>query len=449
MSRQFFDDMYARAESERRIKETSDPDYETQRQARNAQTMKKLRAQRPWESSDLSREEYALRLNMMLDKFSGKNNERKDNPMNTFRPPYHVDFHSERGEVTINVTDADGKDVWYATTETVNELIEGGFLSTKGFAMERSVLDYLRSVGIIPDPSDAPKKGTSAYYADLFEKSGMKTRHDNPIHTNTFEIGRYENGTWLGTLTGPFHSLDEAITAARECNLHETVAVRDVYSRRILHVGKRKRATRADQIHRSNVARGYENLEKIARMDRERKSNPDAERPSYTVIVSNMGTLCDTYDRREAMDYFKSAVEEVSAPRGRASGESVTLMFDGEIIREYQNEFQSHRQGTRESNPTATEVASWVDHYKGSMEKRIDGVPEKSHYVIAIQTTDNQSAFLRVGKGSKFDTDPAKARVYRNSDKANEAATKVMNWLKKKYPAKAKKIKSIGVQPKK
>ena len=83
------------------------------------------------------------------------------------------------------------------------------------------------------------------------------------------------------------------------------------------------------------------------------------------------------------------------------------------------------------------------------MEKRIDGVPERAHYVVKIVTKDGQDAWLRVGKGTKFDTDPSKARVYRNGDKANEAATKVANWLKKKQPAKWKKIATISAEPKK
>lgn len=264
--------------------------------------------------------------------------------MKNFRPPYHVDFHSERGEVTIYVTDADGKDVWYADTDAVNQLVEDGFISTRGFVMgrnmrpdvlERSVLDYLREVGVISD--------------------------------------------------GGFP----------------------------------------------------------------RRRNPSKERPSYQVIVSNMGTLCDTYDRAEAMSYFKEAVAEVSAPRGRASGESVTLMFDGEIIREYQNEFQSHRQGTRHDNPTQTDVENWTERYRASVQKRVDGVPSQAQYVVKIVTTKGETAFLRVGKGTKFDTDANSARVYRSGEKANEAATKVSNWLKKKNPAKWKAIKSISAEPKK
>jgi len=94
-----------------------------------------------------------------------------------------------------------------------------------------------------------------------------------------------------------------------------------------------------------------------------REDNP---RPEYQVIVSNVGSLVSTYDRREAMDYFNSAKEEVSQPRGRSSGETVTLMYGGEIIKEYTNDFQSRRQGTREDNPnrnTATGAKStrWED----------------------------------------------------------------------------------------
>jgi hypothetical protein len=303
--------------------------------------------------------------------------------MKNFRPPFHVDFHSERGEVTIYVTDADGKDVWYADTDAVNQLVEDGFISTRGFAMgrnmrpdvlERSVLDYLRSSGVITNELSESRR----YFADeqdsLYDENPRR-RNPNDVHID-------------------IHS-------------HNT----------------RGRGVRA--------------------------SNPRGERPSYQVIVSNMGTLCDTYDRAEAMDCFNEYVDIVSSPRGRASGESVTLMFDGEILKEYQNEFQSHRQGTRYDNPTQTDVENWTERYRASVQKRVDGVPSQAQYVVKIVTTKGETAFLRVGKGTKFDTDANSARVYRSGEKANEAATKVSNWLKKKNPAKWKAIKSISAEPKK
>ena len=308
--------------------------------------------------------------------------------MKHFREPFHVDFHSERGEVSIHVTDADDNEVWYADTDMVNELVEDGFLDTRGFIMgrnarpdvlENSVIDYLRSVGIIADRSEKPSRHASLPTTVYDDAQDL---YDENPH------GRRRN-------PGDVHI--------------------DIHSHN----------TRGSHV---------------------RAKNP---RPSYQVIVSNVGTLCDTYDRNEALDYYKHAVAEVSSPRARVSGETVTLFFDGEILKEYQNEFQSKRLGTRHENPTREDVDGWIDHYRTSMEKRIDGVPEKAHYVVKIVTKDDQDAWLRVGKGTKFDTDPAKARVYRNGDKANEAATKVANWLKKKQPAKWKKIATISAEPKK
>lgn len=209
---------------------------------------------------------------------------RQDNPMKNFRPPYHVDFHSERGEVTIYVTDADGKDVWYADTDAVNQLVEDGFISTRGFVMgrnmrpdvlERSVLDYLREVGVITNVMPESRR----YFAD------------------------------------------------------------------------------------------------------------------------EQDSLYDENPRR--------------------------------------------------ANPTQTDVENWTERYRSSVQKRVDGVPSQTQYVVKIVTTKGETAFLRVGKGTKFDTDANSARVYRSGEKANEAATKVSNWLKKKNPAKWKAIKSISAEPKK
>lgn len=302
--------------------------------------------------------------------------------MKNFRPPYHVDFHSERGEVTIYVTDADGKDVWYADTDAVNQLVEDGFISTRGFVMgrnmrpdvlERSVLDYLREVGVITNVMPESRR----YFAD--EQDSLYD--ENPRRRNPSDV--------------PDNKLSRAAM----------------------------RGKRFMEAHR--------------------------DRPSYQVIVSNIGTVCDTRDRAEAMGCFNEYVDIVSSPRGRASGESVTLMSDGEILKEYQNEFQSHRQGTRHDNPTQTDVENWTERYRASVQKRVDGVPSQTQYVVKIVTTKGETAFLRVGKGTKFDTDANSARVYRSGEKANEAATKVSNWLKKKNPAKWKAIKSISAEPKK
>lgn len=498
--------------------------------------------------------------------------------MKTFRPPFHVDFHSERGEVTINVTDADGKDVWYATTETVNELIEDGFLSTKGFAMgrnlrpdvlERSVLDYLNSVGIIDNrfiggPSrdvsrsawgiqgghaSPPQKGTHDYYADLFEKSGMKTRHDNPrypdFNENTFVPGEafisvhpshlvmrgqkvrewnaqlIKAGKILAAAKGKTEeqaraALKEQISKNTRAERKEENRLRDreevgaMYLRQSMRennpierlydlyvinekTGRKTKLTDTPDTHaRIMTLKSKFNPHKDVRFFvEEYKSNPGdvhidihshntrgsggvhAKNPMFSGEgheegIPRFGRFYDRNGRVAVFgerDNYRIEYPFMDGPvkaywfekvNGRPQGAFAIRHNTPEAVRLLVKETEAYDSSTpfyeprvRRDNPTAADVAGWVDHYKGSMEKRIDGVPEKSHYVIAIQTTDNQSAFLRVGKGSKFDTDPAKARVYRNSDKANEAATKVMNWLKKKYPAKAKKIKSIGVQPKK
>ena len=55
----------------------------------------------------------------------------------------------------------------------------------------------------------------------------------------------------------------------------------------------------------------------------------------YQVMVSNIGTVCDTDERGEALDSY---IEYMRASRdgyGKTGGESVVLFNNGEIEREY------------------------------------------------------------------------------------------------------------------
>lgn len=269
--------------------------------------------------------------------------------MKNFRPPYHVDFHSERGEVTIYVTDADGKDVWYADTDAVNQLVEDGFISTRGFVMgrnmrpdvlERSVLDYLREVGVISD--------------------GGFPRRDNPM------VGRA-----FGAEIWVYPSAD--------------------------------------------VRRG------------------ETPKKWYAELMSDGKVWMSAEGRtqEEATQAIKAKIADAKRGERESDREQTAAMY------------------MRHRNPTQTDVENWTERYRASVQKRVDGVPSQAQYVVKIVTTKGEAAFLRVGKGTKFDTDANSARVYRSGEKANEAATKVSNWLKKKNPAKWKAIKSISAEPKK
>lgn len=55
----------------------------------------------------------------------------------------------------------------------------------------------------------------------------------------------------------------------------------------------------------------------------------------YTITVGNVGTVYSGYNRAEADRYFVHYRRESQYPRGRASGEPVTLFKDGEPVREY------------------------------------------------------------------------------------------------------------------
>lgn len=55
----------------------------------------------------------------------------------------------------------------------------------------------------------------------------------------------------------------------------------------------------------------------------------------FEIIVGNIGTVYRGNDRMEAENEFRECRELVDAPYGRASGESVTFMMDGDIHEEY------------------------------------------------------------------------------------------------------------------
>ena len=55
----------------------------------------------------------------------------------------------------------------------------------------------------------------------------------------------------------------------------------------------------------------------------------------YEVIVGNVGTVYDGPRRHEAMTQYAQYVSRSQAGDGRAADEPVTLLKDGEIIREH------------------------------------------------------------------------------------------------------------------
>ena len=56
----------------------------------------------------------------------------------------------------------------------------------------------------------------------------------------------------------------------------------------------------------------------------------------YEVIVGNIGTVYDGNDLAEANRKFDTYVEQSKSGRGRAGGEDVTIMTNGEPTREFE-----------------------------------------------------------------------------------------------------------------
>ena len=57
---------------------------------------------------------------------------------------------------------------------------------------------------------------------------------------------------------------------------------------------------------------------------------------TYEVIVGNIGTVHQGHNRKEAEKVFTFYVKDSKTGLGRSGGEAVTLMRDGEPIREYE-----------------------------------------------------------------------------------------------------------------
>jgi len=58
-------------------------------------------------------------------------------------------------------------------------------------------------------------------------------------------------------------------------------------------------------------------------------------RHTYEVVVGNVGSVYSGQDMASGLRKFSDYVNASKAEVGRAGGESVTLLCDGEIIKEY------------------------------------------------------------------------------------------------------------------
>lgn len=56
---------------------------------------------------------------------------------------------------------------------------------------------------------------------------------------------------------------------------------------------------------------------------------------NYEIIVGNIGQVHDCTNAKEALAVYTEYVNQSSASYGRAAGEDVTIMRDGEPWREY------------------------------------------------------------------------------------------------------------------
>lgn len=60
----------------------------------------------------------------------------------------------------------------------------------------------------------------------------------------------------------------------------------------------------------------------------------------FQVIVNNLGTVYDGASSVDANKIYKAYIQASKEPHGRASGESVIMLKDDEIMREYEGTLQ-------------------------------------------------------------------------------------------------------------
>jgi hypothetical protein len=73
----------------------------------------------------------------------------------------------------------------------------------------------------------------------------------------------------------------------------------------------------------------------MATRKRRRNAIKGAHKVRYEVIVGNVGTVYDGFSRSAALAKYRTYVQSSKSGGGRAGGEDVALMKDGDISKEY------------------------------------------------------------------------------------------------------------------
>lgn len=121
----------------------------------------------------------------------------------------------------------------------------------------------------------------------------------------------------------------------------------------------------------------------------------------FEVLVGNIGTVLTTEDEVEARNTFEAYVSKSESAYGRASGESVTLMKDGEPIDEHEGSLDHEaavKKASPEGWPTADEIASDLKHVAADLADDEEGTDVR----LRVQADGDWE--LKVGL-SDYDTD--------------------------------------------
>jgi hypothetical protein len=115
-----------------------------------------------------------------------------------------------------------------------------------------------------------------------------------------------------------------------------------------------------------------------------------ATRKIYEIIVGNIGTVYTGKSRREAMKHFYEYKNQSMTNYGRAAGEPVTLMENGEITQEHDGA-QENPASRAPSRATATALrrAAYGKNPRHAI-KRIPRIPLNSPLKIFVQVKDGK-----------------------------------------------------------
>jgi hypothetical protein len=181
--------------------------------------------------------------------------------------------------------------------------------------------EYLES----PDSDDAPE-GWTVYRFTLERKKIFEDEETHQLYLVPF---RYDN-TWPHAVSQYDEWFHKDLAAVAQSSGIELKALRESFCSDDPKV-------RAWAYREIGQYHGFANLDAYPLQFKERRhiERRYAEKHEYEVVVGNIGQTYNGTDRLTALKKFRAYRELSQRGRGRALGESVTLLRDGDIYKEH------------------------------------------------------------------------------------------------------------------